>query len=150
MSSASTSSCKVLANDERAHRWLCEAIGIHLHMDQSTSIAFVDDDGLRGGWLLEKYTGPGGSVHAHFAGARPGWITRPMLRVLANYIFVQLDCSCVFGQVNSKDTQTRSIDERLGFREVATLPNYFPDSDLIVYQMKRSDCRWLPLPERGV
>ena len=67
-----------------------------------------------------------------------------MLQAVATYAFVQCSVDVLVGVVNSNDSETMSIDERLGFRRVATLEGYFPDGDQIVYQMKRDECRWIP------
>jgi len=112
--------------------------------DTATFIAFKDEHGVVGGWVFERYTGVGGAVFSHWAGRDARWLKRWMLRIAAAYVFVQLGVSRVYGECAAKDIRVRRIDERLGFIEIATLPGYFPDDDLVIYEMQLEDCKWLP------
>lgn len=134
---------ELLVNNAYAQRWLCTKAGVRLWPDQSTNLSFWDDKGLMGGFLFERYTGVGGSMHVHFAGRR-GWISRRVLKICAIYAYHQAEVAVLIGLVRSTDVETQKIDERIGFRRVGVIPNYFPDSDMIVYQMTREECRWLP------
>lgn len=107
-------------------------------------LGFVDDEGILGGFMFERYTGVTGSVHVHWAGRDKKWLNRTMLQLVSIYVYGQLGCHVLFGEVRASDTDVRSIDERLGFVETATIPGYFPNDDLIIYSMTKHQCRWLP------
>jgi len=116
--------------------------------DTAEYLAFADSHGVIGGWVFERYTGVGGSVFSHWAGRSATWLTRRMLRMSALYVFDQLGCERVYGEVPASDTRVRRIDERLGFKEIATLHGCFPHDDLVLYEMTRVNCRWLPAQNR--
>lgn len=140
--------------DMEARSFMRVGLGIKELPAGGTIMAFRDEDGIMGGWLFERYTGPGGSVFIHWAG-RPGksWMRRYMLTMVAMYVFDQLKCAQALGEVKSTDEYVRKVDEKLGFEEVAVVPAYFPDADLVLYRLRKSDCRWLPdefkEPENG-
>jgi RimJ/RimL family protein N-acetyltransferase len=115
----------------------------------ATYIAYRDDEGVTGGWMFERYTGPGGSVCAHWAANKEGrWLTKQMLNMAALYVFGQLRCKFIMGEVAASDEYVRRVDERLGFEEHATIRGYFPDDDLVIYRLDRNRCRWLPAEYR--
>lgn len=93
--------------------------------------------------LFERWTGPGGSVTAHWA-APGGKTTRRMLFAVFHYVFGQLKVEKMIGEVRASDKKVRELDERLGMKPVATIAGYFPDDDLVIYEMRREDCLFLP------
>jgi RimJ/RimL family protein N-acetyltransferase len=109
-------------------------------------LGFIDQktQELVGGWMFERYTGPGGSVHAHWAASDRGWLSRTALNLVAMYLFDQLGVAVVFGEVRASETYISRVVEKLGFTEVARLKGYFPGDDLLLYSLLRENCRWLP------
>jgi len=105
-------------------------------------------DGIEGGAYFEKYTGEHGSVTAHWASKR-GWLFPEMLSMTFMYVFWDLGCDRMYGEVRASDHWTRRVDEKLGMKEVATLPRYFPDDDLVIYELKRENCRFIPQEVRN-
>lgn len=129
---------------ERVSKFVQRETGVYSPVGAVQTLGFLDQAGrVAGGWLFERYTGPGGSVHAHWAG-RPGWITPRTLRMASFYLFVQLGVEVVFGEIKETEPKLRELAERLGFQYLTTLPGYFPDAALCVYSMTKQQCRWLP------
>ncbi len=110
-------------------------------------LGWRDDTGEPlGGFLIEGYTGKGGSCRIHFAG-RPGWLTRDKLSVLGRYVVGHLGCARAYGHVAAGDVGVLAIDKRLGFEVVCTLKNYFPDDDLVILELTREGAeKWLTEP----
>jgi RimJ/RimL family protein N-acetyltransferase len=106
-------------------------------------IVFFDDDGLLGGFAVERYTGPGGSVTLHYMGLRANWLRPGMARLVARYVFEQLECAQVIAEVAVSNERATRIVEKAGFRMVALIPNYFPGGALCVYSLRKEDCRLL-------
>lgn len=111
--------------------------------DTTSVLAFKDEKGIMGGWMFERFTGIGGSVTVHWAGRDGRWLRVGMLEMCAHYIFEQLGCACAIGEVEESDKRTRRIDERLGFEQVGLIPGYFPNDNLVIYRLTRSNCRFL-------
>lgn len=131
-------------DDEDAARMVVERLGLSALHPTARIIGFRDKKGIRGAFYLERYTGVKGSIHAHWVGRDPGWLKGYMLTLVFMYCYDQLGCEIVYGEVKSKSTATRAIDEKLGFREVARLEGYYPGDDLILYSLHKRDCTWLP------
>jgi len=127
----------------KCREFFSAALGVTVP-NTSTFMAFTDHAGIVGGWVFDRYTGVGGSVHAHWAGRERGWLTNKMLKLAAAYIFTQLGCTRVYGEVEAKNTYVRRIDKRLGFEQIAVLPGYFPNDDLVLYELTKARCRWAP------
>jgi hypothetical protein len=107
-------------------------------------MAFRDAQGIRGAFLFEKYTGVGGSIHVHWAGRDGHWLKKYMLNLVAMYMFESLQCQISYGLVPAKATNVLDIDYRLGFREVYRLKGFYPEDDLVILQMRKEECIWLP------
>ena len=95
------------------------------------------------GFIIDRYTGKGGSCWTHFAG-KPGWITRQKLKQISTYLFIHLECGVVYGVVEASDQTVIDIDKKIGFRELVMLKGHFSGGvDGLLLEMKRDDCRWI-------
>lgn len=130
--------------DQEAVQMILGRCGISALRDGDRIIGFRDKQGVRGGFLCERYTGPGGSIHVHWAGRDKHWLKGYMLTLVGMYVFDQLSCEIMYGEVRAKDEAVRKIDEKLGFDPVARLAGYFPNDDLIIYEVRKNDFTWLP------
>ena len=74
---------------------------------------------------------------------RPEYVSPRMVREVFRYPFGVCGCEAVLALVDSTNDAAMSLDTRLGFKQVHTVPNGGTDGDLNVLQMLRSDCRWL-------
>ena len=54
------------------------------------------------------------------------------------------------GLVASDNHAARRFDEHIGFKLEATLVDACPTGDLLVYAMRREDCRWLNIRKCGL
>lgn len=107
---------------------------------QGETIGITSANGiLCGGVIVENYNGTSASMHVAGEGR---WLNREFLFVVFDYVFRQLDLKVVMGFVASTNNKARRFDEHLGFKEVARIPDAAPGGDLIVYAMKKQDCRY--------
>ena len=118
--------------------------------DTMTVISRAVDDDFKGGVVFENWTGKGGSVLAHLAGFSPNWLNRDLLWVMFHYPFMQLDCTHAFVQVKGKNKASKNIVEAMGFKEVITLKDVYPDDDMILYRLYRDECRFLKVKPRNL
>lgn len=88
------------------------------------------------------------NVNMHIA-AEPGkrWLTREFLWYCFFYPFEQLKVKRITGLVASNNAAARKFDEHIGFTLEATLKDAHPGGDLLVYCMRREQCRWLTLKD---
>lgn len=74
---------------------------------------------------------------------RPELVSPRIVRQAFEFPFVVCNCEAVLALVDSTNEAALSFDTKLGFEEIARIPNGGPDGDLIVLRMLRADCRWL-------
>lgn len=85
------------------------------------------------------------NVWMHVA-AEPGgkWLNRSFLRYCYHYPFVELGCKRVSGYVEASNLASRRFCEHLGYAQEAVLSGAASDGgDVILYVMRREDCRYL-------
>lgn len=138
-----------LDQSEEGRVWLAAALGLDALPPSCTTLIFSDKDGVMGGFAFERYTGPGGSIHIHWAGRDARWLRRDMLRMVGLYVFDQLRCKKVFGELpSSLNVSQRTLDMN-GWRKVAVLEGYFPDEDVILVEATPESSWWAPKDVEG-
>lgn len=93
----------------------------------ATSVAEFDDTTPIAAALFDGYNGK--SIHAHIwvsADRRP---SRMFWFAVYDYMFRQCGVQNVIGTVPSSNKAAQKLDEHLGFRLTATVPNYYPNGD---------------------
>jgi len=107
-------------------------------------IARVKEDTLYGGFMFTNFTGKGGSIWAHVAAFRPGWLSKHILMASFEYPFLQLNCRAVFTRIGENNIKSLDFCTNLGFNKIHHLHDVYPDgSGQFVFKMKRDECRWL-------
>jgi len=100
------------------------------------------------GVLFDSYNGASVCMHvAAVEGKR--WMTRDYLWLSFALPFMQWNVKKIIGLVGSANTAAREFDENLGFVLEATLKDAHPDGDLLLYTMRRDQCRWLNIKLRN-
>jgi RimJ/RimL family protein N-acetyltransferase len=115
--------------------------GVHFKAGVDSVISRQERDELYGGVVYQNYTRH--SICMHFAGFKPGWANRELIRAAFAYPFVHLGCVKVFGAIPESNTVSLEIADKLGFVPVATIPDVFASGGVQVVAMARQDCKWL-------
>ena len=79
----------------------------------------------------------------HSVITRPEAVTRRIVQETFEFPFVRCNCEAVIALVDSKNDAAMNFDTKLGFKQIAVIPNGGPEADLNVLQMLRADCKWL-------
>lgn len=95
-------------------------------------IAGVSYDGFTGSNIT-------GNIRCDKANGLP----RKFFWMIFDYPFNQLKVKRISAIVGMENHKSRVLVENMGFRREATLRDYFPDGDAIVYVMRKDDCRFL-------
>lgn len=130
-------------------RWVAARTGEHGEHPYGAArgIGWERDGRLVGGVVFNDYNGP--NVCMHVASDRTRrWLTRRFLWTVFDYPFVQLNCTRVTGLVGEGNHDARRFDEHIGFTLETRLKDAHPTGDMLVYVMRRQDCRWLQLKEK--
>lgn len=96
------------------------------------------------GVVYTDFNGP--NVVCHIAAEGKRWATREYLRVIFDYPFVQLNCARITVCVGEGNKASRNFVEHLGFTREANLTGAHPTGDLIIYRMRKTECRYLREP----
>lgn len=107
------------------------AIGLERDGDLVAGVVF---DGRFGGNVL---------MHVASDGSRH-WATPAFIAAVFRYPFLQERCHRVTGLVRADNLDAQRLDEHLGFRREGLLRSACADgTDLIIYGMLKSECRFL-------
>ena len=139
----------LLGHDDLVGDWICRRTGGTFIPGSGKTIALVQDDRIIAAVLYDNFNGA--SIQMHVA-AEPGarWMTRQYLFKCFDYPFRQLGCKLVLGLVAENNHAARRFDEHLGFKIQATLKDAHPCGALLIYGMKKDECKWLKQePENG-
>lgn len=126
---------------EKLWAWLDNRIGLDWSAD-FRAIGFVREDCLK---AVIGYNGFNGrSCLMHSAIDDPAVVTRTFVQEMFRYPFIQCGMTHVMAVVASDNKRALDIDLRVGFREVHRLDGAaITGADLIILEMKRSDCKWI-------
>lgn len=106
------------------------------------------DGELIAGVLYEGYNGV--NVWMHVAITPGKKLTMEFIRYCFYYPFVELGCKRVSGYVEDSNEAAKRFDEHLGFTREAVLRGAAADGgDVILYVMRREDCRYLSETDHG-
>lgn len=130
--------------DDLTGPWVCERTGGEWVHGMDTTIGLADGDELIAGVVYSDWNGA--NIFMDVAGV-PGkrWLNREFLWMAFHYPFMQLRCKRVSGVVAADNLPARKFNEHLGFTLEAVLEDACPTGDLLVYRMRKADCRWLGL-----
>lgn len=107
------------------------------------AIGLLRDDDFVAGVLYEDFTGEGGSITATIAVAPGAVMVREFVSAIFAYPFKQLGVGKIIALVSSTNWKSVRLVKHMGFVETAVVQGYYPDADLIVFEMSAANCRWL-------
>jgi RimJ/RimL family protein N-acetyltransferase len=107
----------------------------------ASGIGWTRDGELIAGVCYDSYNGR--SICMHVASERKHWLSRGFLAAVFGYPFQQLGVTKILGLVDSTNLKARRFDEHLGFVLEARITDAVPDGDLLIYSMRRDQCRYL-------
>lgn len=108
-------------------------------------MGIAQDGKIVAGVLFEDYNGA--SLAMHCAG-EPRSLFRRFLWMVFDYPFAQLKCKKVYGPVPASNIGACRLNEHLGFKVETRLVDAHPEGDILLFAMRKEDCRWLVLGER--
>ena len=120
-------------------RWVAMQMNGAFSPDTSTAIGFEDDNGIRAGVIYENWNGKSLVVHL----AIKGRITRKFLGAIFRYGFVTCGIEKAIAPVSSGNEKINSFVKKVGFIEEARITDAAPDGDIVLYTLKKADCKYL-------
>lgn len=127
---------------ERIMQFVAARTGEDCYRDYA-AIGLERDGELVAGVVYQAHTGPSITMHVASDGSRQ-WLNPAYLAACFKYPFLVLGCLRVTGLVRADNRDAQRFDEHLGFcREGVVRQGCSDGTDLILYGMLRSECRFL-------
>jgi len=105
------------------------------------AVGWLRDDDLTCGAFYENYTRR--SITATIAVAPGAVVPKEFLRAIFHYPFVQLGCEKIVALIAENNWKSQNLVEKMGFEREAVVTDYYPEGDLFIYSMTKSQCRFL-------
>lgn len=109
--------------------------------ENSTAIGIASGTELLAGVVYSNWTGS--SLEASIASAGPGWATRGTLRFIFAYPFRQLGAKTLVAVTTRGNRKARDFNRRLGFQERGVIHDLYPGADGVIYEMRKTNCKWI-------
>lgn len=103
-----------------------------------TGIGLHEDGYIKSGFLFENFNGV--NIEGHVAGEK---FTRKMLRFAFGYCFNQLNAKRITVKISAENKKSLRFVKRLGFEHEATLKDFWPEGDVMIFRMFKQDCKWI-------
>ena len=95
-------------------------------------------------WVIGYTAFIGKTCQMHMVNLKGGYTPKQLLKSAFDYPFNQLGIEKAFGIVNSLNTKAMEYDQKLGFKEAVRFAGMHENGgDLVVFEMNKSDCRWI-------
>jgi hypothetical protein len=138
---------------DHPHEWMWVKQRAHPMPVEDTEgiVAYEDTTGKIAGVVVMDSWTPSG-CQAHFAIDNPVCIRRGLFNMVAEYVYDIRGRKYIFGLVPADNERAYKFDLKMGFKEVARVPEgYNVGVDYIVVRMSRDECKWAPkaLKERA-
>jgi RimJ/RimL family protein N-acetyltransferase len=129
---------RIVSGPEVGH-WVTSKAGGVFGPATSTAIGLEKDGEVIAGVIYENWNGR--SIVAHMAVT--GRLTREFIGAIFRYAFVKCGVDKVILPISSANTKSNKFAKHLGFTEEARLKDAAADGDVILYTLKKGDCKYL-------
>jgi L-amino acid N-acyltransferase YncA len=128
--------------------WMVKRTLIKRYEDTQGVVAFNAEGVIKGIFAFDSFTPDACQIHFALDSAMP--IRHGFFNEIARHLFIQCGCRRVFGRVRSDNRRSSKLAERVGFTEVARIPNGYKEGvDQVVLCMEKEGCRWLDTPRNS-
>jgi len=124
--------------------FLCHELMVTQKPDMQCIVCMDDDNTLVAGAISEGYNTV--SITAHIWIAEGRQPSKDWMAAIFDYPFNHLGVHKIVGRVYSGNDQAVKLDEKFGYVLEATIKDFCPDGDLLIYTMTREQCRILNNP----
>jgi hypothetical protein len=135
-------------NDVHATKLMIQYANTTFKPEKDWSVARYDSkDCLLGGFVVNAYTGIGGSAELHVCSFRPRWNSKTILYHAFYFPFEVLRVRKLLALMAESNLQCYKSAIHIGFREEALIPDIFPwqPNGYYVLSMYKEDCKWLKM-----
>jgi L-amino acid N-acyltransferase YncA len=90
----------------------------------------------------------GNMCNFHLAGTGSHWMSKEFLWAMFDYPFEKLGLKVILAVIAGNNVKSLRLSRKLGFKELAKIPDAIDDGGLVIFTMRPADCRWLTLGAR--
>ena len=119
--------------------WVADKLGSSFFAEKSVAIGLLKDDKIIAGVIYENWNGRSWVVHM----ASIGRLTPAFMGAMCDYPFNTCNAHKAIAPVQVGNLKSVRLVTKMGFVPEATLTDCHPDGDIVLYTLKKSDCRFL-------
>lgn len=120
--------------------WVCQRTGGVWHSGQGTALGKLIDGNLVAGIIYDNYNEVNLSMHI---AADDGWADKYFLGVIFQYPFCGLGVRMVTAPICSSNHKCIRLVEHMGFVQEGKLRGATSKGDLLLYVMRKENCKYL-------
>lgn len=109
----------------------------------SQGIGWLKDGCLVAGVVYNEYNHV--NINMHVAAVGKNWLRREFLWAAFDYPFNQCGVKRITAFIEDENKAAIKFDEHLGFKYEARMKDAYINGDILIYVLRREDCRWLDL-----
>lgn len=132
----------VIGQRERVSEWVAPRVGRATPWYGAEGIGLEQDGELIAGAVFDGYV-PRGRMSLHVAVAHKHAANKEFLLAMFDYPFRQLGVNVLLNPVGSKNEVSLKATKHLGFDELVRIPGGSGDEDLVLFLMRRENCKWV-------
>lgn len=132
---------KICFDRDRIGEYVSKKID-HFEWGKFTAIGLEENNELIAGCIFNHYV-KNIRCSIHCAAEGKNWLNREFLWIVFDYAFNQLNCKILINYVCSTNSDSLKFTEHIGFSQEHIIPEATEDGDLVIFTMKKLDCKWL-------
>lgn len=125
---------------ERIGPWVCQKVGSQWSNGQATALGKIVGGEIVAGVLYDNFNEVNLSMHI---AALDGWADRYFLGVIFQYPFWGLNVRMVTAPICSTNEKCIKLVEHMGFVQECKLRGATSKGDLLLYVMRKENCKYL-------
>jgi hypothetical protein len=118
--------------------WVASRINGMFDKDSSTALGLLIDGNIKAGVIYEDFNKA--CVSCHIACE---FLSGEFLAAIFDYPFNHLNVRKIVCHVASDNQKSIKLVEKMGFSVEGVLTDCHPNGDILLYTMKKSDCKYL-------
>jgi L-amino acid N-acyltransferase YncA len=135
-----------ILNQEYQKEWATEKLNLVLPQD-AVCLGQVIDNELRAVVVYCNFQGK--SCQTHICSVGSNWMSKEFLWAMFDYPFEKMGLKVILGVISGNNEKSLKLSRKLGFKDVAKIPDAHDDGDLVILTMRPDECRWLTLGARN-
>lgn len=127
-------------NQDYMRLWATKVLDLPLPAD-ATCLGQVINDELRAVVVYCNFQGK--SCQTHICSVGSNWMSKDFLWAMFDYPFNKLGLKVILGIISGSNDKSLKLSRKLGFEDVAKIPDAHKDGDLWILTMRKHQCKWL-------